>query len=143
MLTAAAAAEIRSLATVLAAAAAAAAAVAAAAVMADLAAAVMADLAADLLEVPEDLAADLPVERADQSLLAEDLPVLVVLPMVLAELQRLHLIMLFPNKPVKVVREARVKPEDKQDLVEVELSVETPVSSLRQRGLVERGSAWP
>jgi hypothetical protein len=62
--------------------------------------------------------------------------------MVLAEVQRLDLVMLFPNNLVKVDRGGRVKPEDKEDLVEVELAVVTPVSSLRQRGQVEWGSAW-
>ena len=116
--------------------------------------AVRADLAEDLPVVRVDLAEDLLVVRVDlaedllvvllvaQSLLAVDLPVLVLLPMVQAETQRRDLVMLFPNNLVKVVREARVKPEGKEDLVEVELALETPVSSLRQRGQVEWGSAW-
>ena len=79
--------------------------------------------------------------RVDRLLLSVDLPVQVVLPTVLAVVRRLDLVMLFPNNLVKVVREARVKQEDKQDLLEVELAVETPVSSLHRRGQVERGSA--
>jgi len=99
---------------------------------------VLVDLAEDLLVVLVDLAEDLPVVLlVAQSLLAVDLPVLVLLPMVRAETQRRDLVMLFPNNLVKVVREARVKPEVKEDLEEVELALETPVSSLRQRGQVE------
>ena len=111
---------------------------------------VLVDLAEDQLVVLVNLAEDLLVVLVDlavvllvaQSLLAVDLPVLVLLPMVQAETQRRDLVMLFPNNLVKVVREARVKPEVKEDLVEVELAVETLVSSLRQKVQVERASAW-